>query len=129
MNTTRPYVRPVPWYWWLRRPAYVRYMLRELTCVPIGAWSGWLVYGLVSLARGPEAWTGFTDGLASAPGIAFQILVLASAAYHAVTWFNLAPRTMPLRLGGRRVPAAWITLGHYAVAAVVALALLVMGVV
>lgn len=129
MSAPRPYVRPLARGWWLRKPSYLRYMLREATCVLIGAWSGWLVYGLVSLARGPEAWLGFIDGLATTPGIVFQALVLAGAVYHSVTWFALAPRTMPLQLAGRRIPATWITLAHYVVAVLVAVALLASGVI
>lgn len=128
MSAARPYRRPMPRGWWLRKPAYLRYMLRELTCVLIGAWSGWLAFGLLSLARGPEAWQGFLDGLASTPGIVFQLLVLAAAAYHSASWFALAPRTMPLRLGGRSVAPLWITLAHYAAAAIIALLLLLLGV-
>lgn len=129
MSTARPYTRAVPRTWWLRKASYLRYMLRELTCVLIGAWSGWLIYGLVALARGPAAWQQFTAGLASPLGIACQLAVLAGALYHSVTWFALAPRTMPLRLGGHRVPAWWITLGHYVIAALVAVTLLVLGVI
>lgn len=129
MSTARPYVRPMPRTWWLRKPAYVRYMLRELTCVLIGAWSGWLAFGMLSLARGPESWQAYLDGLASTPGIVFQLLVLAGALYHSVSWFALAPRTMPLRLGGKPVPAAWITLAHYLAAALAAVVLLMLGVV
>ena len=129
MSTPRPYVRPVPRTWWLRKPAYTRYMLRELTCVLIGAWAGWFAFGMLALARGPEAWAAFVAGLGSAPGIVFQLLVLAAALYHAASWFSLAPRTMPLQIGGRPVPDRWITLAHYAAAAVVTLVLLVVGVI
>lgn len=129
MSAARPYVRTVPRNWWLRKPAYRRYMLRELTCVLIGAWSGWLAFGMLALARGAQAWQGYLDGLASPAGIVFQLLVLAGALYHSVSWFSLAPRTMPLRLGGKPVPAAWITLAHYAAAALAAFVLLLLGVI
>lgn len=116
----------MPLTWWLRSSAYRRYMLRELTCLLIGGWCGWLILGLVSLSRGGEAWRSFVEGLASAPGILFQVLVLVAAVYHSVTWFALAPRTMPLRLAGRPIPAIWITLGHYIAAALVAVLLLIL---
>ncbi|HKJ95362.1 MAG TPA: fumarate reductase subunit C [Gammaproteobacteria bacterium] len=129
MSMARPYTRPVPRTWWLRKSNYLHYMLRELTCVLIGAWSGWLVFGLVALARGAAAWQQFVTGLTSTAGIVFQVAVLVGALYHSATWFALAPRTMPLRLGGRRVPAVWITLGHYLAAALVAVVLLFLGVI
>lgn len=125
MTAPRPYRPSMPRSWWLRRSAYRRYMIRELTCVAIGAWSIWLLVGLVRLSQGPTAWRGFLEASASAPGIAFQVVVLAAAVYHAVTWFTLAPRTMPLRFAGRRVAPVWIELGHYLAAALVAAALLI----
>jgi ferredoxin len=45
-------------------------------------------------------------------------VALALALYHTITWFNLAPRAMPVRLGGKRLPdwmvaapnyVAWVT--------------------
>ena len=34
--------------------------------------------------------------------------------FHAVTWFNLAPKAMVMRWQGRRVPGAWIAASNYA---------------
>jgi len=33
--------------------------------------------------------------------------------FHAITWFNLAPSAMPVRLGGRRVPDAMVAAPSY----------------
>ena len=40
-------------------------------------------------------------------------------AFHAVTWFNLAPQAMVVRLRGKRVPGVWIAAANYAAWAVV----------
>lgn len=114
--------------WWLRHPAYLRYMLREASCIPIGAYAVLLIVALHRLGQGPEAWQGFRTALASGPGVALQLLALAFAAWHSITWFALAPRTMPLQVGARRVPSAWIAAAHYvAWAAVTVLVLLIVG--
>lgn len=110
---TRSRTPHMPLFWWLGRASYLRYMLRELTCVPIAAWILMATVGLVELVRGPAAWQGFLHGMASPAGVAFQVIVLIAGVYHAVTWFALAPRTMPLELGGRRVPGAWVQGAHY----------------
>ena len=46
---------------------------------------------------------------------AFEDLVaLVFVAYHAVTWFSLAPQAMVVRVRGKRVPGAWIAAANYA---------------
>jgi len=32
---------------------------------------------------------------------------------HTITWFNLAPRAMPIRLGGKRVPEVLVAAPNY----------------
>ena len=39
--------------------------------------------------------------------------------FHAVTWFNLAPKAMVVEVGGRRLPGALIAGANYAAWAVV----------
>lgn len=123
---TRTYIRPVPLFWWLRRSTYLRYMLRELTCVPIIAYVLTLTVGLVQLDRGALSWDAFLGALGSPAGIALQVVVLVATVYHAVTWFALAPRTMPLELGGQRVPDKWILAAHYVIGVVIVGALLLL---
>ena len=92
--------------WWLGQPRYVAYMAREITSLFIGLYCALLVVGLVRLAQGPAAWEGFLAAASSAPGVLFQLVCLAFAAYHSVTWFALTPKAMPLTVRGERVPAA-----------------------
>ena len=33
--------------------------------------------------------------------------------FHAITWFNLAPQAMVVRLRGQRVPGTWIAASNY----------------
>lgn len=101
--------------WWLRHPGYLRYMLRELSCIPIGAFAALLVLALLRLGQGPEAWQAFRDALASPLAIGWQVIALGFAVYHSITWFALAPRTMPLRIGVNEVPGMWIAAAHYLV--------------
>ncbi|PIQ36823.1 MAG: fumarate reductase subunit C [Lysobacterales bacterium CG17_big_fil_post_rev_8_21_14_2_50_64_11] len=103
----------LPGNWWLKRPSYLRYMLRELTCIAIGAFAILLVFALLRLGQGAEAWQAFRAALATPLAIAWQLVALVFALYHSVTWFALAPRTMLLQIGTRRVPAGWIAGAHY----------------
>jgi fumarate reductase subunit C len=119
-----PYVRPITSEWIFRHPRYVRYMVREASCLFIGGWTLLMVWGLKSLAEGPDVWAAFLALLKSPALVVFQLLALAFASYHSVTWFNLTPKALPLQVGERFVPA-WVIAGaHYAGWAVVSLAVL-----
>ena len=113
MKGATPYRPGMPRLWWLQSAGYIRYMLRELTCIFVGAWVVTAIAGLLRLVQGPAAWQGFLAGLGSVPGIAFQVVTLVFVAYHAVSWFALAPSTMPVWIGETRVPPGWIEAAHY----------------
>ena len=109
-----PYVRPISSEWIFRHPRYVRYMVREFSCLFIGGWTALMVYGLKQLSEGPAAWTAFLSLLKSPAGIVFQLLTLAFASYHSITWFNLTPKALPLQFGEDFVPDWVIAAAHFA---------------
>jgi fumarate reductase subunit C len=113
--TRKPYVRDVPrTLWFLRHPRYVRYMAREFSCLFIGAYTLMLVVGLKRLAEGPDAYAGFLAALGSPGAILFQLLALAFAGYHSITWFRLTPKALPVQIGENFVPDRVIAGAHYA---------------
>ncbi len=122
----RPYRRKLPRSWWLRQGRYTNYMVREMTCVFIAAYTVLVLIGLYRLSQGPAAYDAFLEALQSPLGIAFHVAVLVFALIHTVTWFGLAPKAMPLRLGEQAVPAGAIVVAHYAVWIVVSAGLLLL---
>ena len=121
----RPYIRKVKRSWWLGRRRYVVYMVRELTSLFVGLYCALLVVGLWRLAEGRAAWDGFLAALSSPLGVLFQLVCLAFATYHSVTWFALTPKAMPLAVRGEPVPAKAIVGMHYGAWAVVSLIVLI----
>ncbi len=110
----RPYLRKLPKWWWLKQGRYTTYMVRELTCVFIAAYTVLVLIGSYRLSQGPAAYGAFLEALRSPLGIAFHAAALAFALIHTVTWFGLAPKAMPLRTGAQAVPPGAIVLAHYA---------------
>ena len=105
----RWYRPPISTYWWLGKAAYVKFILRELSSVAV-AWTVALtLYQIGALARSPEAYSRFTARMSSPLMIAVNVIAFAFLMLHSITWFNLAPKAMVIRLGGRRVPAALIS--------------------
>ena len=123
--TRKPYLREVRrTLWFLRHPRYLRYMLREFSCLFIGAYTLMLVVGLKRLAEGAEAYAGFLAALGSPGAILFHLLALGFAAYHSITWFKLTPKALPLQIGEDFVPDRVIAGAHYLGWAAVSLAVL-----
>lgn len=107
----RPYVRALPRvFWFTRRPRYVRYMARELSCFFIAGYGALMVAGLAKLAAGPAAWQGFLEALRSPASIAFLVVALGFALYHSMTWFNLAPKAIALPFVSAAHYAGWALL-------------------
>lgn len=120
----KPYTRPMK-AWWLRDPFFVRYMWRELTAVGVLAYAAVLCFGLWRLSQGQAAFEGWLQAMRSGPALALHVLLLVGMVYHAWTWFEVMPKTMPLLFrGGRRVPDATITRAGVAAAVVANLLLL-----
>jgi fumarate reductase subunit C len=125
----KPYTRKLPKLWWLGQGRYTTYMVRELTCVFIGAYTAVVVVGLMRLSQGRAAYEVFLDALHSPLWIAFHLLALVFALFHTVTWFGVAPKAMPLQIGEKKVPGAAIIMAHYAGWIVVSAAVLILAVV
>jgi fumarate reductase subunit C len=124
----KPWVRPLPKTWWLSRPTWRRFMLREWTSAFVAAYAVFLLV-LVSRADGPAdgpGWTAFVDALSHPCALVFHALVLAMACVHTVTWFAAAPKALRVFRGEDRVPEALVAGAHFAAWAVVSLVVLVL---
>ena len=110
-----PYIRNVPKFWWLGQRRYTLYIIRELTCIFIGAYAFIILTGLFRLSQGPVYYKAFLTALQSPFAIAFHLLALFFVLFHMMTWFSLTPKAMPLRLGNKTIPGIIIILAHYVV--------------
>lgn len=120
----RPYIRePSKTGWWLQQPRYIRYMMREITCLFIGIYVLVLIVGLFQLSRGQAAYEEFLAAAEGPAGLVFAVLAIFFASYHTYTWFQVTPKAMPLMLGAKRVPGALIIAAHWFGFVVVSVAL------
>jgi len=99
--------------WWLRNRAYFLFMLRELTSVFIAGYAILLLILLYQLNAGRDAYQSYLRFLAAPGMVAFHVIALAAALFHTVTWFNLTPKVLVVRMGGRHVPASVIAGVNY----------------
>jgi fumarate reductase subunit C len=115
--------------WWLSRRTYLLFVLRELSSVFV-AWT--VVYLLLlvrAVGRGPAEYQRFLHQAASPWLIVLNVVALAFVLLHTVTFVNLTPQAMVVRVRGRRVPGRLVAGSLYAALLLVSafLAWLVMG--
>lgn len=110
----RWYRARVSTYWWSRRWVYLKFILRELSSVSVAWFVVFLLLQIGALAQGPDAWARFQQRLKGPAFVATNALALFFVLFHVVTWFNLAPKALNVRMRGRRVPELAIVLPNYA---------------
>ena len=85
---TPEFTRPLPRSWWLKKPPYFRFMIRELTSVAVFAYTALLVWALWSAADA-GSFSVLYDFLSSPLSVWLHVVVLVLALYHSVTWIAL----------------------------------------
>jgi fumarate reductase subunit C len=105
MSAPVTYRQPVSRLWWTKKRTYFLFVMRELSSVFVAWFAVFLMVMVFAIGRGEASYQRFLDWAASPIVIVVNIVALAFAVLHTVTWFVLTPQAMVVRLGGRRVPA------------------------
>jgi len=118
----KAYHARVSTYWWLSRWAYLKFILREGSAVFV-AW-GVIVTMLQihALKGGPADYAEFQNWLRNPIVLAVNVVTLLFVIFHAITWFNLAPKAMAIRLRGKRLPNLAVAGPNYVAWAVISAA-------
>ncbi len=109
-----PLHRPMKWNWWLSKPSYFMFMVREITAVFTGAYVLLTLCWVRALSQGPEAYATFMNCLNTPIAVKFHLVTLIFVLYHTYTWFALTPKVMVIQRGEKTVPGILLILGNYA---------------
>jgi fumarate reductase subunit C len=110
----RWYRRRVSTYWWLGRPSYLVFILRELSSFFVAWFVVFTLLQIRALSQGEDSYQRFLAFSKTPAVLLMNVIALFFVVLHAITWFKLAPQAMVVRLRGQRVPAAWIAGPNYA---------------
>src|SRR5215470_8662534 len=100
----RSYHRRVSTYWWLARWPYLKFILREASSVFV-AWTVLLtLLQIRALTRGAAQYARFQEWLRNPLLLALNAVSFFFIVFHAMTWFNLAPKAMAIRVRGKSLP-------------------------
>jgi fumarate reductase subunit C len=99
--------------WWVGRWSYTFFVLREISAVFV-AWSvAFMLLLARAVAQGEAQYRAFLDWAGTPWVVVLNVITVAFLLLHAVTWFNLTPAAMVVRLRGRPVPPAAIAGGAF----------------
>ena len=92
-------------YWWLGARSYLAFILRELSSIFVAWFVVYLLLLVRAVSQGASSYQAFLDW-SGRPRVvlALNIVSLLFVVFHAITWFNLAPKAMVVRVGNTRVP-------------------------
>ena len=109
----KSYHTRVSTYWWLARWAYLKFILREGSSVFVA----WIVVVTLlqirALTRGPADFAAFQERMRSPLLLAINAISFLFVVFHAVTWFNLTPKAMAVRVHGKRLPGFAVAAPNY----------------
>lgn len=108
------YRRHVSTYWWMRDWRYLKFILRELSCLGVAWFVVEMLMLLSYLSAGAESYAEFQALMKQPLMVVLNVVAFFLVLYHTITWFNLAPRAMPVRFGGKRLPDWMVAAPNYA---------------
>lgn len=111
--TPKMYKRNMPILWWTQRNSHLRFVLRELTSLAVAYFAVVLMLLIRSVSQGEAAYQRLIDSLSSPAIMILSVIALVGLVFHSITWFNLAPSAMVIKVGKHRVPGVMIALSNY----------------
>lgn len=117
----KPYVAKQSDNWYLQTPFYKKYMLRELTCIPVMLAALNFFWCIAALASSPEAWATWVSFQRNPIVVVLNIIAIIAALFNSVEWFKAMPKAMPIQVGEKFVEDKKMIAGSWVAFAVVAL--------
>ena len=100
-------------YWWLGEWHYLKFILREISSVFVATFVIETLLLINALRHGPASYEHFLLCMRNPGVLLLNVVSLFFVVFHTITWFNLAPSAMPIRMGGKRVPGFLIAAPSY----------------
>jgi fumarate reductase subunit C len=101
-------------YWWLEKPSYFAFVLREGSCLFVGWFVVYLLLLVYRVLQGDAAYQEFLAWSAHPRVVVLNVISLVFLVYHAITFFDAAPRALAVHIGKTRVPERVVGVSHYA---------------
>jgi fumarate reductase subunit C len=103
----------MPIFWWVYKWVHARFILREITSVAVACYALVLLFQVYTLSRGAEAYENFVTWLKTPAVIVLHAVIFVFVIFHSVTWFNLAPKALVIRIGKKPISGRLIAALNY----------------
>ena len=113
MSDVRLHQREISTWWWTRKRTYFVFVMRELSSIFIAWFVAFLLVLIACVGRSEPAYQDFLDWAAAPWVVAINLVAFAFLVLHVVTWFNLTPQAMDVRIRGQKAPAPLIVASQY----------------
>lgn len=120
------YVRPISKTWYLGNREYMVHMVNEMTSFFVAILALVMLWGVGAVAGGKESYESFLATLTSPLMQLVMLLTTIVMFYHAVAWFSVTPKAMPIQMGEEFVSDGIIAGAHYVVWAILTLVVLIL---
>ena len=100
-------------YWWLERRAYLSFITRELSSIFIAWFVVYLLLLIRAVSQGDSSYQAFLEWSRHPVVMVLNVVTFLFVLFHAITWFNLAPRAMVVHVGKKRLPGSFISASNY----------------
>jgi fumarate reductase subunit C len=97
----------------MKRRSYLAFILRELSSLFIIWFVVFTLLQIHALSQDPEGYQQFQAWSKTPAVLVLNLVSLFFVVFHSITWFNLAPKAMVVRLRGKRVPSVWIAAPNF----------------
>ncbi|WP_108719246.1 hypothetical protein [Miniimonas sp. S16] len=108
VSQRNPYRPTMKRTWFLATKEYRAYFLREGAAVVVGLFVLNLMLGMVSMAAGLDSWTWWVELQRNPFVLVLNVLALAAAVLHTVSWDQLTPSIIKVQRGTRFLADGWI---------------------
>jgi fumarate reductase subunit C len=105
--------RRVSTYWWLGSVPYFLFIARELSSIFVAWFVLYLLMLVRALAHGEVVYQEFLVWSGGPFVLILNLVSFVFILFHAITWFNLAPKAMVVHVGSTRVPGFLIAASNY----------------
>lgn len=109
----KPYRPRMSPYWYFERWPYLKFMIRELSCVFVAYFAVMMLLQIHAISNGPMAYARFAACMRGPLTLILNAVALVLIMFHAVTWFALVPRVFIRHLMGPGIPDVVAMLPNY----------------
>ncbi len=106
----QPRMRP---WWWLHNRNYFLFMIRELSAVFVALFVLIYLVGVYRLTQGEDAYQLYLSALQTPSAKVLFVVILLFCLYHSLTWFQLTPIVMVVRIGQKVIHPMLVLVANY----------------